>query len=460
MKFHFTNRNIGNHRLILIFTGWSTDYKLFESLAPEGWDILVAYDYRTLEADFSILKHYSTIYLYAWSLGVAAANSSLQKISINKAFAINGTLFPCHDTKGISEAIYHGTSCNLSETNLLKFRKRVFGSSSVFKNYEDQLPKGNLEGLKEELAFIESLPENSGIKWDAAFISENDRIFPAANQRNAWNESGVVMIEIPSGHHYPDFAKLLKSTIVGIEQIRKRFQTSLSTYDAHASAQRIIASALSSLFKERIDSRNLDSILEIGAGSGLLTKAYSDFIKPKKATFIDLYKCGPFGVADKEEYHTCDAENWIENLNSDVKYDAILSSSVIQWFINPQQFLTSCARHLSAKGVLAISTFLPDNLKELSSDSHSQNFKQIRYLSLNKLKAIMTEIFYDVTIQHERITVHFSTRREMIEHLILTGAGASRTSISADSHLRLSKTSTPVTLTYSPVYIIASHPKI
>lgn len=459
MRFHFTNRKKGNRRLILIFTGWSTDYRLFESPAPEGWDVAVAYDYRSRGADLSFLEPYTTIYLYAWSLGVAAANYYLKNITLKKAFAINGTLYPCSDSKGIAEAIYYGTAENLSDTNLFKFRKRVFGSTAEFNKRADNLPETDLDALKEELAFIATLPRERNIKWDVALVSENDRIFPADNQRNAWREEGVEVIEIPAGNHFPDFTKILKSTIVGIEQIRKRFKNSLHTYDTHASAQRKIATRLSSLFKEKIAGMNPQKFLEVGAGSGLLTNAYSQYIEPKEATFIDLYQCGPFGISDEELYVVGDAENWMENLDREEKFDAILSASVIQWFVNPQQFFRSCARHLSPDGVIAVSSFLPDNLKELDYGKDSVNFRKIKYLSIEELNSLFSELFEEVRIEYEPISITFSTRREMMAHLILTGVGGSGASLTTEPPLNLREDSTPVSLTYSPVYIIASHPR-
>ena len=125
MRQVFTHKNPRNRRLLLVFTGWSSDERFFAGFAPEGWDVMVCSDYETLDFDSRLIDGYSTVYLFAWSLGVAAVAASLPEGKIAAAVAVNGTLWPADDMRGIPESIFKATEANLDERNLRKFRRRI-----------------------------------------------------------------------------------------------------------------------------------------------------------------------------------------------------------------------------------------------------------------------------------------------------------------------------------------------
>ena len=51
-------------------------------IAPENSDLLVCYDYRSLDFDFTLLQGYQEIRLIAWSMGVWAASMVLQDMDL------------------------------------------------------------------------------------------------------------------------------------------------------------------------------------------------------------------------------------------------------------------------------------------------------------------------------------------------------------------------------------------
>lgn len=77
MKIEFISHNPENSSLILIFAGWSTVPSLYEDVHMTGWDAAVIYDYDNLNLDFSFLDKYSTVWMFAWSLGVRIAAITL-----------------------------------------------------------------------------------------------------------------------------------------------------------------------------------------------------------------------------------------------------------------------------------------------------------------------------------------------------------------------------------------------
>ena len=150
-----------------------------------------AADYSDLDFDRQAIAGYDTIYLYAWSMGVWGASSVLENADITMAFAVNGTPFPADDARGIPVGIFQGTAERLDERNLLKFRKRILGSSDASMLSLISQGSASVAELKEELgAILRMSPsiKSDSIRWRRAYIGNDDRIFPAENQVNAWNE--------------------------------------------------------------------------------------------------------------------------------------------------------------------------------------------------------------------------------------------------------------------------------
>ena len=108
MKQHFIIKNNQKH-LLLFFAGWGMDETPFLQIHPTDKDWMVCYDYRSLEFDAGILQEYSEITLIAWSMGVWAASQIMKQypsLPLSQSIAINGTLYPIHETKGIAPAIF------------------------------------------------------------------------------------------------------------------------------------------------------------------------------------------------------------------------------------------------------------------------------------------------------------------------------------------------------------------
>lgn len=147
---------------------------------PQHRDLIICYDYRSLDFDKTLLSTYTQIQVVAWSMGVWAASQVLQgsNLPITQSIAINGTPFPIDDARGIPPIIFEGTLNNLSEATLQKFRRRMCGSGSDFKAFCEIAPQRTVEELKEELAAIRKQcnelphPPLSGIKR----LSENQTI--------------------------------------------------------------------------------------------------------------------------------------------------------------------------------------------------------------------------------------------------------------------------------------------
>lgn len=456
MKLEFLKKEEDNTRLILVFAGWSAGPEIARGIDLPGWDVAVAYDFSSLSLDADFLNSYYTVYLFAWSLGVYAASLTLPTDRITSAFAINGTLHPVDDRLGIPTAIFKGTAENLSARNLLKFRMRMMRDTNQWKEcsqlFDCEPDNDRIEHLRNELLnIIDSCSstdidasQKQPLQWTRAYISANDRIFPSANMRNAWDLDPDVEQTETEGGHYSDIAEIVRNVISDPRKVSEKFTRAASTYDTHAIAQYSIALKLASKFEE-ICACKISDLLEIGCGTGLFTREYSRWLRPERATFVDITRTGPFGIADEERYVTEDAEKWI--VADTAEYDAIVSASCIQWFADIPRFLAECARRLRSGGILAVSTFLPGNMSELDEVRPAP----LLYPKKNQLIEWLEHDFTDIEVTDEEIKVEFKSVREMLMHLKHTGVGGSAPSsgrsMSDIAHLK--------SLTYRPVYIIA-----
>lgn len=449
MKAEFL-RHTSSSKLILIFAGWSTRPQFYSDICRKGWDVLVVYDYTELDFPHEMLADYETIWLFAWSLGVFAAEISLDSSDVTAAIAVNGTPEPVSDEYGIPENIYKATAENLNRQNLIKFRKRMAGSSQVFKEkFNDDFSDETVSELQRELFSIydliqSPLTQGKGLTWNRAFISLNDRIFPAANMKTAWEKRNVPVSVLDSGDHYVDLAAIVDTLLPDPEIVGKKFaEANSSTYDKYAFAQHKIASRL----MERLLSLNPKSgkkILEVGCGSGFLSKKLGEALGPSEAHFVDLATPEIFGIAPEEKYISADAEEWIKECEE--KYDLIVSASTVQWFSDLRLFLKNCSKALRSDGILAFSTFLPGNLEELDSLRPSP----LLYHPAETLRRWLDEDFKDIEISAEKIKLEFDTPREAMMHLKYTGVAGS----SPSSGINLLSIRNLKTLTYLPLYVV------
>lgn len=458
MKIDFTQHR-QEERLILIFAGWSTTPALYEHVEMPGWDVAVVSGEDCEVPDFEVLRGYSTVYLYAWSMGVYFAMRMLPDwMKPVACYAVNGTPSPCHDTLGIPCDIFLGTAKGLTSRSLEKFRMRMCGSADRYCELQPCLSGGDVSRLAKQLLDVAGGGDlvQGRLTWRAAYVSEKDRIFPPDNQKRAWH--GMTEVRSLPGPHYVDLASIVHHTVIDVARVGERFTRSLSTYTQHAHAQRLIADRLASLMasltgKDAV----MRSLIEIGSGTGLFTKAWSELVKADQAHFMDLCDMPEYGVASHEIYTRADAEREIERLAEaeENSVDAIVSASAIQWFSNPQRFLSNCHRLLRHGGILAMSTFAPGNLEEL----HGLRADPMYYPEADDMRSWLLN-YSEAEVKEERVTVEFGTPIEALRHLRLTGvtgsgaqAGAAGVRRFVEEYPRNERGR--YSLTFRPLYLLA-----
>ena len=206
MKQHFIIKDNRKH-LLLFFAGWGMDEKPFLQLQPAACDWMICYDYRSLEFDVTLIQGYSDITLAGWSMGVWAASQIINRhpfLPVRQSIAVNGTLYPIHETKGITTVIFEGTLQGLDEHTLQKFQRRMCGSAAGYREFRATAPERPAGELKEELSairehyFSSPLPD---FTWQKAIIGKEDRIFLPDNQLLAWKDKAGVIEQVEAAHY-------------------------------------------------------------------------------------------------------------------------------------------------------------------------------------------------------------------------------------------------------------------
>lgn len=209
MQYHWLN-NSKNKKLIIFFAGWSFDYKPFEVLECDNYDVMMFYDYKELHLPIEI-PVYESYYLITWSMGVYIAYILREQLpEFSKKIAINGTPFPIHNEWGIPQKTFDLTLKYVDTGLQGKFQRNLFKNDESFEKYMNNKVLREIPEQAEELSVLKNSISNSKLSYDkfydCAIISDSDKIVPTKNQINCWKgKSDMCMIE--SGHFpFYDFA--------------------------------------------------------------------------------------------------------------------------------------------------------------------------------------------------------------------------------------------------------------
>ena len=239
--------------------------------------------------------------------------------------------------------------------------------------------------------------------------------------------------------------------------VAQRFAKAGQSYVEHAVVQKQISAQLFEYLKTYC-SQSLDSVLEIGCGSGNLTHLFQSHFQTEQLFLNDLY-------ADVDQHFSNFKHvNWligdIEQLTLPQSLDAVISSSALQWMLDLPALLQQIHAALKPNSYFGFSTFGPDNLTEIKQLTG----QGLNYVGLESLKRQLEQQGFEILlIQQDHKQVYFDHPKSVLQHLKATGVTAT-----SQSH-RWTKQSLQqfysdyqqfydeqgFRLTYHPIYVIA-----
>ncbi len=465
MKNHTISSENGK-RLILFFAGWGMDTDMFAGMRRAGYDIMVVYDYTAPDFDTAAVERYEEIVILAWSMGVYFADRfirecKLRNTVITKCVAVNGTLSPIHDKLGIPPSIYELT-CALPNANAVnKFCRRICGRTAAMNRLMPKEPSRTVDELRNELIAIRKVVDSHPLHltdaslWDEILISTRDLIFPPANMMRAWENAADRITLLQDAAHIIDFGEAAERLFIDKSLVGMRFGAALPTYDADAGVQRKVASRLAGIIERIQIERSALDILEIGSGSGILTRMYEPMFNNSHISFVDLAPgVYPSSNGNTHSAFACDAETMLAKAASN-SFDVVISSSSIQWLNSPRRFISDTIRCLRCGGHAYISFFAKGTLGSIAE------IATLRYPSIGK--EFIEESGCRCETDEETITLDFNSPQSALRHLKRTGVNSlRRTPISVGQTReilrRLSNSDGSATLSFRAVYLIISKP--
>ena len=234
--------------------------------------------------------------------------------------------------------------------------------------------------------------------------------------------------------------------------IRSRFAKNLKTYNENAKIQKKMAEKLITY----VNNNAPKHILEIGCGTGFLTKIVSENLEYKTYSAIDIVEeCEPFisEINTNINFIVGDIEDYIKN--NDEKFDLIISNASLQWVENFEEVIKALKYKLNPNGELVFSTFGNENFREIYHIIGTT----LKYYSYNEL----SNLFPNAEIYPEIHIMAFDSPKDVLKHLQLTGvngienqAWTKKDLIKFENGYKNLCSRRP-TLTYNPIYIKISN---
>ncbi len=245
--------------------------------------------------------------------------------------------------------------------------------------------------------------------------------------------------------------------------LARRFLESMATYDRAASVQREMAGRLVDDLLAVAGTERFERVLELGCGTGLLTERLLEDCRPECLVLNDLV---PECERTARRVRRRNPGTRVLFVSGDLEsaplpgaQDLVASNAVFQWATAPENLPARLAGWLRPGGILAMATFGPENLRQVSRLTGSA----LHYLSAGEWRETLSGRF-DVLAGHEEVrTLRFRSAREVLDHLRRTGVNAlDARPWTPAKMLRFCRTyegalghDNRVPLTYHPVFTIA-----
>lgn len=180
-------------------------------------------------------------------------------------------------------------------------------------------------------------------------------------------------------------------------------------YDEFAYAQQFAAETLIDLLVD-FAPKSFTNVYEIGAGSGLLTKAFLSRFSCENLVLNDVYES-----EFMRKFYSQIGD--ISVIDIPKCQNIVLSSSVFQWISDLNVICDKIYSALEYSGICAFSTFIAGTLGELESFTH----QGLKYLDEAQISEIFGRNFSILSCEKREFIAKFASLHELLNHLKQTG---------------------------------------
>ncbi|MFK0441448.1 malonyl-ACP O-methyltransferase BioC [Campylobacter jejuni] len=217
-------------------------------------------------------------------------------------------------------------------------------------------------------------------------------------------------------------------------------------YEKHAKVQDFMGLKLCEILKD-LKISHFEKVFEFGCGRGELSKKLQNFI-----TFDEYLKNDILDFKENSSILIFDMNEIAKQDLSKEKFDLIVSNATLQW-LDLKRIIPSLRDMLNQNGILLLSTFEEQNLKEIKQ---STGFG-LNYFSLNELEQIFKVYFNEVKITQELIKLSFDNALDVFRHLKLSGVNSLGFYPLNKGFLKEFEEKFQNKLTYHPVFILCKN---
>lgn len=244
-------------------------------------------------------------------------------------------------------------------------------------------------------------------------------------------------------------------------RVANSFARHYGSYEHEATVQQDMAAKLDAALAAAAPGLPVQRALEIGIGTGFLTRLLASRYPQAEWWFNDLTPAAFDWIPAGLQQATALAGD-AEALSYPPSLDLIASSSALQWFDNLPAFFPKARSVLKQGGILAIATFGCRHFNELATLRSSA----LNYPSLRLLEEMAAKAGFRILTSDEWLCqLRFPTARALLEHLRHTGVnGISEGHIRTPSQLRAFEASyrqlfalpdDSLPLTYHPILLLS-----
>ncbi len=248
-------------------------------------------------------------------------------------------------------------------------------------------------------------------------------------------------------------------------RVRQSFRRGLASYHDHARVQAGIAATLTNALRTAGAPAHFEQALEFGCGTGHLTAALLANFRIDDLTLNDLVPdCAahlqPLLAGRMTQSRFLPGP--IETLHLPEDLDLIAAASTVQWLTDLPTLIHRLTDHLAPGGWMALSGFACSHfaeLQQIGADASAPG-----YLDPADWPDLLPTAMKIVHLHQETVQLTFPDALGLLRHLRLTGVNGrarqhwTRARLTEFAHeLAQGRPSgNPLTLTYQPVYLIAS----